>query len=212
VTARVPDEPNYFLVKPHHLTFEEVTASSLLKFDYDGRQVGADDNVNPAAFTIHTAVLKSRPEINCVAHVHTVPGIALAAHETGLRFFSQETMMFYGRIGYHEFEGIADATDESARIARDLGAVNKVLVLRNHGILTCGESVQEAVELLRIFMRVAEAQMMLEATGTRIREVSPELCAHTALQFQKQFKRTQGKPEWEATLRKLDRVDGSFRD
>ena len=135
ITLRVPGEPDHFLIKPHELLFEEVTASSLLKLDMEGRPIGEDKPINPAATTIHTAVLMARPDINAVMHVHTEPGIAISAVKGGLKYFCQDAMNFYNRIGYHDFEGIATDSDECARLARDLGQGNHSVILRNHGLL-----------------------------------------------------------------------------
>lgn len=106
-TLRVPAEPNCFLVKQHELMFEEVTASNLLKVRMDGEPVGTDEHVNAAAYTIHTAVFEVRPDVNAVAHIHSPAGMVLAAHAHGLRYLCQDAMMFYNRVGYHDFEGIA---------------------------------------------------------------------------------------------------------
>lgn len=212
ITLRVPDEPDHFLIKPHELLFEEVKASSLLKLDLEGRPAGADKPINPAATTIHGAVLAARPDLNAVMHVHTQPGIAISALKGGLKFLCQEAMLFYGRISYHDFEGIATDMDECARLARDLGPKNRAMILRNHGLLTCGGNISEAVTAMRILVSVADMQLRLMAAGGDIIEPSPEICEHTARQFERQRVAGQGRAEWTAILRKLDGIDPSFRD
>jgi ribulose-5-phosphate 4-epimerase/fuculose-1-phosphate aldolase len=212
ITLRVPGEPDHFLIKPHELLFEEVTASSLLKLDMEGRPLGEDKPINPAATTIHTAVLLARPEINAVMHVHTEPGIAISAVKGGLKYFCQDAMNFYGYIGYHAFEGIATDSDECARLARDLGAKNHSLILLNHGLLTTGRSISRAVTSMAMLIRVADAQLRLMATGAEIIEPSPEVCAHTAEQFARGRESNNGEVEWAAIIRKLDTIDPSFRD
>ncbi len=212
ITLRVPGEPDYFLIKPHELLFEEVTASSLLKLDMQGRPVGEDKPINPAATTIHTAVLASRPDLNAVMHVHTQPGIAISALKGGLKFLCQEAMLFYNRLSYHAFEGIATDSDECARLARDLGPTNRAVILRNHGLLTCGGNISEAVTSMKILISVADMQLRLMATGGEIIEPSPEVCERTAQQFEKQRVKGQGRVEWAAILRNLDDIDPSFRD
>lgn len=211
ITLRVPGEPGHFLIKPHELLFEEVTASSLLKLDMEGRPIGEDKPINPAATTIHTAVLLARPEINAVMHVHTEPGIAISAVKGGLKFFCQDAMNFYNRTGYHDFEGIATDSEECARLARDLGLTNHSVILRNHGLLTTGHNISRAVTTMAMLIRVADAQLRLMATGAEIIEPSPEVCEHTAKQFDKQ-RASGGQAEWAAILRKLDTIDPSFRD
>jgi ribulose-5-phosphate 4-epimerase/fuculose-1-phosphate aldolase len=210
VTLRVPGEPQHFLIKVNDLTFEEVTASSLVKIDLDGKPVGEDQNVNVAGFNIHTAILRARPEINCVYHVHTDAGTALSAHKGGLLPMSQTSMQFYNRLAYHDYEGLSDDADERDRIARDLGN-KKAMVLRNHGLLTCGTSASEAVVLMRWLVISCETQLRLEATGAEIILPSPEVCEHTARQWET-FGPIEGPAEWRALLRMADRHDPSFRD
>jgi ribulose-5-phosphate 4-epimerase/fuculose-1-phosphate aldolase len=177
ITLRVPGEPDHFLIKPHELLFEEVTASSLLKLDMEGRPIGEEKPINPAATTIHTAVLKARPDLNAVLHVHTQPGLAISALKGGLKFLCQEAMPFYNRIGYHDFEGIATDSEECARLARDLGEKNRTLILRNHGLLTCGANISEAVTSMRILISVADMQLRVMATGGEINEPPPAVAA-----------------------------------
>jgi len=212
ITLRVPGEPQHFLIKPHELLFEEVTASSLLKLDMEGRPMGEDKPINPAATTIHTAVLVARPEINAVMHVHTQAGIAISALKGGLKYFCQDAMNFYGRIGYHDFEGIATDSDECARLARDLGPKNHSVILRNHGLLTCGTTISTAVGTMKMLITVADAQLRLMASGGEIIEPPAHVCEHTAAQFEKQRAKNEGRTEWAAILRKLDAIDPSFRD
>ncbi|HVA14222.1 MAG TPA: class II aldolase/adducin family protein [Stellaceae bacterium] len=211
ITLRVPGEPDHFLLKPHELLFEEVTASSLLKLDMEGRLLGEDKPINPAATTIHTAVLVARPDIDAVMHVHTEVGIAISALKGGLKFFCQDAMNFYDRIGYHDFEGIATDSEECARLARDLGAKNHTVILRNHGLLTTGTNISRAVTSMAMLIRVADAQLRLMAAGAEIVEPSREVCAHTAEQFNKP-RPGNGAAEWAAILRKLDGIDPSFRE
>lgn len=210
-TLRVPGEPQHFLVKPHDLMFEEVTASSLLKVDLDGKPVDEWVEVNAAGFTIHTAVLQSRPDIACVAHVHTNEGMALSAHSKGLRFMTQGSMRFYNRISYHAYEGISSELSERDSIAADLGPKNKAMILRNHGLLTCGENIREAIVLMKYLIASCTTQLMLEATGAPIIEPEPELCEYAARQWEK-YDSKGGHAEWPALLRMLDRQDASFRD
>jgi len=209
LSIRVPDEPNRFLLKPHDLLFEEVTASSLIKLDLDSAPVGFRDNVNPAGFTIHSAVLNGRPDINAVCHVHTVIGEAISAHGKGLRPIAQGGMKFYNRVSYHEFEGIAEHSDECARLQRDLGPKNMALILRNHGVLTAGTTMSQAVTNLADLLGAAEAQLRLETAGAPVHEVPPEICEKTAQQFERS---TQAGATWNALLRQMDRLDPSYRN
>ena len=210
-TLRVPAEPNCFLVKQHELMFEEVRASNLLKVRMDGEPVGTDEHVNAAAYTIHTAVFEVRPDVNAVAHIHSPAGMVLAAHAHGLRYLCQDAMMFYNRVGYHDFEGIAVDLEERERLGRNLGQ-HRAMVLRNHGLLTCGPSIGEAIVLMHNLVGVAEVQARMEATGQEMCVPPADVCEKTAQQFEAFVRRDHCEPQWQAILRWLDRRDASFRD
>ncbi|HVG52405.1 MAG TPA: class II aldolase/adducin family protein [Xanthobacteraceae bacterium] len=210
-TARVPGEPRHFLVKQHELMFEEVTASNLVKLDLDGNPVGESQHVNAAGYTIHTAVLEARPDVNSVMHVHSPAGTVLSAHKHGIRYLCQEAMMFYNRVGYHDFEGVAVDLEERERLAKNLGNYN-TLILRNHGLLTCGRTIAEALILMHNLVAVAEVQARMEATGQEMSVPPDDVCERTAQQFEKFRERDSGRVQWQAILRYLDRRDGSFRD
>ena len=208
VTLRVPGEPQHFLLKPHTLLFEEVTASSLVKLDLDGNAVGDGTTLNAAGFNIHTAVLKSRPEINCVVHVHTLAGMAISAHAGGLLPLNQGAMRFYNRISYHDYEGLSTDANERERIERDLGR-NKAMIMRNHGLLTCGTTVREALILMKYLVMSAEAQLMLEASGAELVIPPPDVCERAAQQWETHDPKA-GLAEWPAMLRIVDRHDPSY--
>ena len=137
--------------------------------------------------------------------------MVLAAHAQGLRYLCQDAMMFYNRVGYHDFEGIAVDLDERERLGRNLGQHN-VLILRNHGLLTCGLSIGQAVVLMHNLVGVAEVQARMEATGQEMCVPPPEVCAKTAQQFEHFMQRDHCEPQWQAIIRWLDRRDASFRD
>jgi ribulose-5-phosphate 4-epimerase/fuculose-1-phosphate aldolase len=207
-TARVPGEPDQFLIKPHDLLFSEVRASDLIKIDARGPKVGFEKNVNSAGFAIHSAVLNARPDVNAVLHLHSNEGMAVAALEGGLKFFTQEGMRFYNRVSYHAFEGIAEV-DEGPRLVRDLGPTNNTLILRNHGLLTCGASVESAALNLACLIRICDVQLRMMASGEKFVQPSPETCEQTAQMY---LRSTQGRTEWEAVLRYIDKHDSSYRE
>ena len=209
-TCRVPGEPQHFLVKPHHWMFREVTASSLIKLDLDGRAADPLAKVNAAGFAIHTAVLKARPDVNAVVHIHTDAGIAISAHKDGLRFMSQASMRFYGkRLAYHDYYGVAEQ-DEAESIARDIGTA-KAMILRNHGLLTVGRSIAEAMSRMNYLMSAIGSQLKLEATGAHNVLIPPEhMCDKAARQWD--ALEDSGKlDEWPAMLRWMDSVDIGYR-
>lgn len=209
-TVRVPDEPDRFLIKRHSLFFEEVTASNLVKVDFTGEPVGVEEDVNLAGFIIHSAVYKARPDVSAVMHLHSQPGIALSAKKHGLRFLCQEAMQFYDRVSYHDFEGIALDFGECERLGAHLGR-NKAMILRNHGLLTCSDTVADAMLSLRTLIQVAETQLQIEAGEGAVNEPPPEVCERTAQQYERLHARGRD-TEWKAVLRWLDRADPSYRN
>lgn len=183
MTARVPGEPDHFLINPAGYFFGEICASSLVKIDLDGNILSEAPTgiVNPAGHAIHSAVLGARPDVNCVVHLHTVPGVAVSAQKEGLKFLCQESMRFYGRVGFHDYEGIARANDERERLAHDLGD-NFALILRNHGSLIVGRTIPEAFQLTLSFERSCEIQIAAQSSGGELvqpsREVSEKAANH----------------------------------
>jgi ribulose-5-phosphate 4-epimerase/fuculose-1-phosphate aldolase len=210
VTLRVPGEPDRFLVKSHHLLFDEVCASNLLKLRVDGSLEPGQDEVNTAGFTIHTAILAARPDIHCTVHVHTEAGMAMSAHGKGLLPLNQGAMRFHNRLSYHDYEGISESLDERERIARDLGPVNKAMIMRNHGLLTAGPTVVEALTSMLYLVTSCRTQLMLEATGAPLVIPPPGVCERAARQWEKVMARAPI-DEWPAYLRIADRADRSYR-
>lgn len=210
IARRVPDEPDHFLIKVHNVMYHEVCASNLVKLRLDGKQAVWSENVNAAGFTIHSAVLNARPDINCTLHVHTIAGSAVSAHPKGLLPLEQNGMRFYNRLSYHEYEGIASQMDEAARLARDLGPKNKAMILRNHGLLVCGVSPAEAMTVTRQLVEACEIQLRLEATGAGFRIPPAEMCEEGARQME-QHEALHNGDDWPAYLRLADRADPSFR-
>jgi ribulose-5-phosphate 4-epimerase/fuculose-1-phosphate aldolase len=211
-TLRVPGEPGRFLINPYGLRWEEITASSLVKIDVDGRKVGPSPyGVNPAGFTIHSAVHMGRHDAACVIHTHTKAGMAVSALACGILPISQIAMQWYGRIGYHDYEGIALDLDERERIVRDLGG-NGALVLRNHGLLSVGRSVAEAFNTMHYLNLACEVQLAAMATGAELVRPPPEVCEKVAAQADRMMVEDDDLAlEWQAHLRLLDRLDPSYK-
>jgi ribulose-5-phosphate 4-epimerase/fuculose-1-phosphate aldolase len=211
-TLRVPGEEERFLINPYGWRWDEITASSLVKIDVDGNKVGdSAQRVNPAGFTIHSAVHRGRHEAACVIHTHTKAGMAVAALECGILPISQLAMQWHGRIGYHDYEGIATDLDERERIVRDLGD-KRALVLRNHGLLTVGRSVAEAFQTMYYLNLACEVQLAAMATGARLvvpRDAVAEKVA--AQQDAMNIDDDDLALEWQAHLRLLDRLDPTYR-
>jgi ribulose-5-phosphate 4-epimerase/fuculose-1-phosphate aldolase len=215
ISARVPGEAA-FLIKAHAVMFDEVRASDLVKVRLDGKDLDdkgyvAGRRINRAGFTIHSAILNSRPEINYVLHFHTRPGMAVSSLREGLMLVSQEALQFHNRISYHDFEGVASDRSEAERLASDLGPSNRVMILRNHGVLTCSAAPAEALSKMRNLIDACEVQLALLGAGREILVPSPDLCEHTARQFDS-TQEHRNQTEWDAYLRIADRLDASFRD
>jgi ribulose-5-phosphate 4-epimerase/fuculose-1-phosphate aldolase len=211
-TVRVPGEPGRFLINPYGFRWEEVTASSLVKIDLDGNKVEASPHrVNPAGFVIHSAVHRAREDAACVIHTHTKAGMAVAALETGLLPLNQIAMQFYGRIGVHEYEGIALELDERERIIRDLGQ-NTALLLRNHGLLTVGPSVAAAFSRMYYLNLACEVQLAAQAAGAPLVLPPADVCETAARQYDQMLTDDDDLTlEWQALLRLLDATDPSYK-
>ena len=212
ISARLPGGGDRFLINPYGMRFEEVTPDNLVTVDVDGRII--DDplglGINPAGFTIHSAVHAARHDAICVLHTHTVAGVAVSCQADGLLPLNQWSMQFAGRIAYHDYEGIALDLDERQRLVADLGE-RFVMVLRNHGLLTCGRSVGEAFKLMHNMERSCRAQLAILAAGAAVVRPSAAIAAKTAGQYAAGYDRVEveGAPdnEWAAFKRMLARTD-----
>ena len=211
ISARVPGEPQHLLINPYGLMFHEITASSLVKIDHDGRIVeDSQYPVNEAGYIIHSAVLMARPEVNCVLHTHTRAGVAVSCLADGLMHINQHSAMFHNRVAYHDYEGIALDVDERSRLVRDLGD-KPAMVLRNHGLLTAGRTVPEAFSLMYYLEQSCRIQIDLMAAGGKLSRLSDNVLQHTSEQFANP-RVPCGEREWPALLRVLDAKDPSYRN
>ena len=212
-SAEATHEPGSYLINRFGDRFDEITASSLVKVNTRGEVVdGSGARVNPSGFAIHGAVHAARPELECVVHLHTPAGVALAMLPGGLLPTSQWAMRLFGRLGRHAYEGLALGSAEQARLVANLGTLDG-LILENHGPLTVGRSVAEAWMLMYLLDRAAQAQLSaMAASGGRVRFVSDELAALTYRQWVGDGSERDGDIEWPALLRGLDRTDPSYRD
>lgn len=212
-SARIPGSDHHFLINPLGLRFDEITASSLIKIDCEGNKIMESPfGYIEAGFTIHSAIHMNREDAVCVMHTHTMEGMAVSAQKHGLLMLNQKSLCFYNRLAYHDFEGIADDLDERDRLAADLGGLN-AMILRNHGLLTVGTSIAHAFILHRRLNDSCELQLKALAGGVELNELSPEVCEHTAQQFDGSY--TSGKNgdiQWEALLRLVDKVNPGYAE
>lgn len=218
ISARVPGSEEHFLINPFGMFFREITASSLVKIDLDGNQVEASNyEVNRAGFVIHAAVHRARADARCVLHTHSDAATAVSALKSGLLPLSQFAMHFYNRTGLHDYEGVVLDLDEQERLQASLGH-HRVLLLRNHGVMTVGQTVPEAFMLVYYFERAARIQLAAQAAaaarGEELYLPPHEVCEHTARQFTELQGdiRWPGSREWPGFLRLLDDLDPSYRD
>jgi ribulose-5-phosphate 4-epimerase/fuculose-1-phosphate aldolase len=212
ISARVPGPEHYFLINPYGMMFEEITASSLVKVDLDGRIVMETPyQVNPAGFTIHSAVHAAREDALCVMHLHTIDGVAVSAQKGGLLPISQHSLFAVASIGYHDYEGVALNEDEKPRLVSDLG--NKsCLMLRNHGLLTVGATTADAFLMMYNLQRSCEIQIRAQAGGGELLSIPRPILEGITEQAKAATKGLGGLLVWPGLLRKLDRLDSSFRD
>lgn len=210
ISLRVPGEFT-FLLNPFGLFYEEITASSLVKVDVHGNVL--DDptglGINRAGFVIHGAIHAARHDVTCVIHTHTRAGCSVAAQEEGLLPISQYAATLSGLIAYHDFEGIAINEEEQARLVADLGD-RYLMILRNHGLLTCGRNPAEALLNMHTLERACEVQVGALSAGSAVRHITPESAAASSAVFEAMagnFSR-----DWTAMLRLADRIGPDFRD
>jgi ribulose-5-phosphate 4-epimerase/fuculose-1-phosphate aldolase len=214
-TARVPDAPDHFLIKPTELMFEEVTASSLLCYSLEDKKIHDQPlNKSPASFNIHGTVLKARPDINCVMHLHSDHGAAVSAQEKGLRFISQDAMRFWNKISYHNYEGLVhgDGLAECDQLVRDLGE-NTVLMLNNHGTMVVGHSIGEAFLLNHFLERAMTIQIHALAGGGAIIQPSDDVCEEISKGWieNRPNPGIAGARDWNAIRRQMDRMFPDYR-
>lgn len=220
ISVRLPGPEHHFLINPYGLMFEEITASNLVKIDLDGQAVEPSPYpVNPAGFVIHSAIHGARDDAQCVLHTHTKAGCAVAALKCGLLPVNQISMEFYGRVAYHDYEGVALDLAEQQRLVADLGD-KSVLMLRNHGLLTVGETVSQAFLRMYYLEKACEIQLAAQAAGEIV--LPPDaVCAHTERQFNDPDRPLQegelSDPDamqlaWAALLRLLERIAPGYRD
>lgn len=207
MSARVPDAPHHFLINPYGLMFHEITASNLVKVDIDGNLVEPSEfGMNPAGFTIHSALYHARPDIGAAIHLHTIASMAVSTQKDGLLPLNQHSLRWYNRIAYHDYEGIALDLEERDRLAADLGSHHS-MILRNHGLLTVGGDVPEAAVLMYYLEDSCKCQVATLAGNRDLVLPSPDVCERTARQYEHKYPRA-GVLEWDAVLRWIDAKGG----
>ena len=214
ISMRVPDEET-FLINPYGMMYEEITASCLIKVDLAGNILAKPDfgelnyGINMAGYVIHSAVHEARHDVACVIHNHSWASMAVSALDCGLLPITQTAMRFL-KIGYHEYEGVVLNDAEKESLVRDLGK-GEALILRNHGALVVGRTVGEAFNWTHRLELACRSQIAAMSCNTKLREVPQAVLEETWNNYQPGTRRPYGLMEWAALLRKLDRLDPSYR-
>lgn len=211
ITARVPDAEGHFLINPYGLRWEEITASNLVKIDVDGNKVVPSPfNVNPAGFTIHSAIHRSSHDAAWIMHTHSRAGVAVSTMEDGLLPLNQIALQFYGRVAYHDYEGIALDLSERERIVASLRN-KQALVLRNHGLLTTGATAGQMFNNMFYLERACEIQVATLSMGQPLRLVSDDLAQHVVAQYDTPMGEDDDIAlEWAAHLRSLEKNHADY--
>lgn len=213
ISARVPGPEHHFLINPYGLLFEEITASSLVKIDVDGNKVGDSPYpVNPAGFTIHSALHMHREDAQCIIHLHTVDGVAVSSQAEGLLPLDQHAMMICSDLAYHDYEGIALDSEERERLVSDFGERGHLLILRNHGTLAVGRTCADAFARIYFLERACSIQVRALAGGNRLNWPNQGVSEKVAATAEMAFDGLIGGLAWPALLRKLDRSSPDYRN
>jgi ribulose-5-phosphate 4-epimerase/fuculose-1-phosphate aldolase len=211
ISARVPGEEGHFLINAYGMTYDEITASSLVKIDFEGNIVqdsGTGYGINHAGFVIHSAVHRARSDVACVIHTHTPAGMAVSAMECGLMPLTQNAMFFSG-VGYHDYEGPAVELNEQKRLVSDLGE-HVAMILRNHGLLAVGATIPEAFITIYWLERACQAQVF--AMNAKVTLPGADTVKTTNERYKPGQRRRIGELEWAGLLRLLERRYPGFRD
>jgi ribulose-5-phosphate 4-epimerase/fuculose-1-phosphate aldolase len=214
VTARIPGTEHY-LINPYGLMFDEITASSLVKIDIHGKVLQETPfPINPAGFVIHSAVHAARHDVQCVMHTHTLNGVAVSAQKAGVLPVSQQSIFVLASLGYHDYEGVALRDEEKPRLVADLGE-RTFLLLRNHGLLTVGPTIADAFQAMYIFEAACAIQLRAQAGGTLasgdLVEIPGAIIRAAGEQARAVTRGAGAALVWPGLLRRLDRVDPSYR-
>ena len=214
LSARIPGPDEHFLINPVGMMFEEMTGSCLVKVDIDGNILSESEfGINPAGYTIHSAVHMGRKDAGCVMHTHTAAGLGVATQKSGLLPLTQMALAVIAQTGYHDYEGPAFDLRERDRLINDL-ASNNVLILRNHGLLTVGKTVAEAFVWLFRAERACRFQLSFQQAGVPAQEIPKQVQDISIERSKKAISASGHRPigqfEWPALLRKLNRENPGY--
>ena len=213
ISAKVPGTED-FLINPFGLMFHEITASSLVKVDQAGNKLmDSPHEINPAGYTIHSAVHEARHDVVCVLHTHTASGVAVSAQKQGVLPISQQSLFVLSSLAYHAYEGVALNHEEKVRLQADLGE-NNFLMLHNHGLLTCGSTIADTFLMMFTFQRACDIQVMAQNGAAELIAIEPQILAGAKAMIAGVTRSAQGMGgalAWPALLRKLDKLDPGYK-
>ncbi|MEC8810094.1 MAG: class II aldolase/adducin family protein [Pseudomonadota bacterium] len=210
ISARVPGPEHHFLINPYGMLFEEITASSLVKVDLHGNKVmDSEYDINPAGFTIHSAIHAAREDAKCVLHIHSINGVAVSAQKNGVLPLSQQSILVLSSLAYHDYEGIALREDEKPRLVADLGDKN-FFMLRNHGLLTAADNIPDAFLFMYLFEAACMIQVRAQAGGGELIPIDQKIIDTAQAQAQAVTRQAGGALAWPALLRRLDRRNPGY--
>jgi len=210
ITSKTSKNKETFLINKFGLRYNEITASNLLEIDLEGNVISGDGEINYTGYVIHGAVHKAKKNIHCVMHTHTRAGLAISCLKEGLKPIFQDAAIFHNRVSYHDWQGMSTEVEECKDIAKNLGN-NKVMILRNHGLLTCGETIGEAFILMYYLDKACKNQLDTMSTGLETIVPSDNIMEFAAGQYEDPRFRL-GKHEWPALLRLLDDKNSIYKN
>jgi ribulose-5-phosphate 4-epimerase/fuculose-1-phosphate aldolase len=215
ISAKVPggaEQSKHFLINPFGMTFDEMTASSLVKIDLDGNKVlESPYNINPAGFTIHSAIHAARGDAGCVLHTHSLNGVAVSAQQGGVLPISQQSIFVLSSLAYHGYEGVALSSDEKPRLVADLGD-KAFYMLKNHGLLTVGEAIPDAFLMMYFFEAACTIQVRAQAGGGSLIPIDEKIIGGAQMMAKQVLKMSGAGLAWPALLRRLDRHNPGYAD
>lgn len=213
ITIRLPNTDGHFLINPYGLHYSEVTASNLIKVDIDANVLEETPHrPNPAGMVIHSAIHAARPDAHCIGHTHTTAGSAIACSDKGLRHDNFYSVLLYDQLAYHDFEGLTVNPDEKSRLVKNLGDKNH-LILRNHGLLTCGKNIPEMFANMWLLQRACEIQYAVDATGQTNIPIDESIGQKSAKLLEIQMSGNEmGILEFNMLKRRIDKLDPSYKD
>ena len=210
ITAKTSSKKNTFLINKFGLRYDEISASNLLEINLEGKVVNGEGTINDTGYIIHGAIHKSRDDINCVMHTHSRAGLAISCLKEGLQPIIQDAAIFHNRVSYHDWQGMSTESEECEILAKSLGS-NKVMILRNHGLLTCGETIGEAFMLMYYLDRACKNQIDTWSIGQKLIKPSDNIMEFAAGQYEDPRFQL-GKYEWPALIRLLDKKNSIYRN